>query len=60
MKKIDNSKPSLVEFLGSIKFSRDQGHSSLAGECSGHFARMRPMTHRQQPSEDTQLIRSAN
>ena len=60
MKKIDNSKPSLVEFLGSIKFSQEQDSSTLAGKCSGHFARLQPMTRRQQRSEDTQLIRSAN
>lgn len=60
MKKIDNSRPSLVEFLGSIKFSREQDSSNLAGECRSHFARLQPLTRRQQRSEDAQLIRSAN
>lgn len=60
MKKTDNSRHSLVDFLGSIKFSREQGSSGLAGECHSHFARLRPLTRRRQASEDAQLIRSAN
>ena len=60
MKRTNNSRHSLVAFLGSIKFSRDQGSSGLAGECNSHFARPRPLTRRKQGSEDAQLIRSAN
>lgn len=60
MKRMDNSRHSLVEFLGSIKFSREQGSSGLAAECHNHFARPQPKTRRKTRSEDAQLIRSAN
>jgi hypothetical protein len=60
MKRTDNSRHSLVDFLNSIKFSREQGSSNLAGECHSHFARPQPLTRRKQRNEDAQLIRSAN
>jgi len=60
MKKRDNNRHSLVAFLGSIKFSSGQPASGPTGECQGHFARPRYLTHRKQGNEDAQLIRSAN
>ena len=60
MKRTDSSRHSLVEFLGSIKFSREQGSPGLPGECHSHFARLQPHTRRKTRSEDAQLIRSAN
>ena len=61
MKRIDDGKVSLVEFLSSIKFARR--NSMNAGDrCSGHFAHFNPQAR---PGgafsvEDSQLIRSAN
>lgn len=60
MKRTDKSRHSLVDFLNSIKFSREQGSSNLAGECHNHFARPQSLTRRKQRNEDAQLIRSAN
>ena len=61
MKKLDNGKTSLVEFLASIKFARaNQSGASL--ECNTPFAgfNQRARTNRQYSVEDSQLIRSAN
>lgn len=60
MKKTDNSRHSLVAFLNSIKFSREQDTSSLAGDCHRHFARPQPHTRHKQRGEDAHLVRSAN
>ena len=62
MKRLDDGKVSLVEFLGSIKFNRQHGESSHLDESQGKFARLRqrvgnPRNYR---SEDHKLIRSAN
>lgn len=62
MKRLDDGKVSLVQFLGSIKFNRQHGESSQLGESQGQFARLRqrvgnPRNYR---SEDYNLIRSAN
>ncbi len=60
MKRTDNCRHSLVDFLGSIKFSREPGSSGPSGENHSHFARPQPLTRRERSSEDTQLVRSAN
>jgi hypothetical protein len=60
MKRLDDGRPSLVEFLGSIKFSREQASANAADETREQFARLQPVTRRERRSEDTQLIRSAN
>ena len=60
MNKPHDGRPSLVEFLGSIKFSRDQSVSTGAGETHQQFARLQPLTRRKRRSEDAQLVRSAN
>ena len=60
MKKLDSGRPSLVEFLGSIKFSRGHEAASTDDESREHFARLQPIAGRQCHSEDSQLIRSAN
>ena len=60
MKTTNNSRPSLVEFLGSIKFSRDQANIAEADSNNGHFARLQQSTSRKQHGEDAQLVRSAN
>jgi hypothetical protein len=61
MKRLDDDKVSLVEFLRSIKFSQ-QSSSSQTDECPTHFAHIdqhaRPA--RRLSAEDAQLIRSAN
>ena len=60
MKATDNGRPSLVEFLGSIKFSRERAAASEAETSHGHFARLQQSTRRTQHGEEAQLIRSAN
>jgi hypothetical protein len=60
MKATDNGRPSLVEFLGSIKFSRQRAGGSETETGHGHFARLQQSTRRAQRSEEAQLIRSAN
>jgi hypothetical protein len=61
MKRLDDDKVSLVEFLRSIKFSQ-QSNASHTDECPTHFAHLdqhaRPA--RRSSAEDAQLIRSAN
>ena len=61
MKRLDDGKVSLVEFLRSIKFA----HNSESGEtveCPRHFAHFnqRARSGAQLQAEDSQLIRSAN
>jgi hypothetical protein len=60
MNKPHDGRPSLVEFLGSIKFSREQPAATEAGETQQQFARLQPLTRRKRRSEDAQLVRSAN
>jgi hypothetical protein len=60
MKRLDDDKPSLVEFLGSIKFSHERGSSTLAGECREQIPHPRPLNNPKRHGEDAQLIRSAN
>jgi hypothetical protein len=61
MKRLDDDKVSLVEFLRSIKFAQ-QSNASQSDKCPTHFAHIdqhaRPARH--SSAEDTQLIRSAN
>lgn len=61
MKRLDENKVSLVEFLRSIKFAQgtSAGHS---GKCRTHFAHFdqRARSGKQLSVEDSQLIRSAN
>ncbi len=59
----NNGKISLVEFLGSIKFSRPGKESANDYQaCTTPFAefQQRARTRRQYSSEDAILIRSAN
>ena len=62
MKRLDDGKVSLVEFLGSIKFNRQQNDTSQQGESEAHFARLhqRVRVHGHFSGEENQLIRSAN
>ena len=60
MKRLDEGKVSLVEFLGSIKFSRDHGASTRTEAFDEQFARLEQRTRRGHRSEDAQLVRSAN
>jgi hypothetical protein len=61
MKKRDEGKASLVEFLRSIKFTH-QNNSVAAVECPTHFAHFNQHARNtgKDSVEDTQLIRSAN
>ena len=61
MKRRDEGKASLVEFLRSIKYSHSSNASGSVN-CATHFAHFEPRTHtgRQISTEDSQLIRSAN
>lgn len=61
MKRLDDGKVSLVEFLRSIKFAQHRQAKETA-ECPTHFAdfTQRARGGSQRNSEDLQLIRSAN
>ncbi len=61
MKRLDEGKVSLVDFLRSIKFTHT-GNARRGGECPTHFAAFDPRTRNgfQPNTEDAQLIRSAN
>ncbi|MDZ7784295.1 MAG: hypothetical protein U5K56_15605 [Halioglobus sp.] len=61
MKRVDDRKVSLVEFLRSIKFSRPKKIDEKT-EVSTHFAPLIPRARPAQPdcSEDASLVRSAN
>lgn len=61
MKRLDDSKVSLVEFLSSIKFAQ-QNEDNQRVECPTHFAHFIPRARpgRLTSAEDSQLIRSAN
>ena len=60
MKRLDDGKVSLVEFLNSIKFATH--NNSQTAECATHFAHFNPRARggRALSAEDSQLIRSAN
>lgn len=60
MKRLDDDKVSFVEFLGSIKFPREQNLSNQGDAHKLQFARLRQRTRRKRLVEDRQLIRSAN
>lgn len=60
MKRLDNGRPSLVDFLKSIKFSRERRAQDKADGRGGQFAQLRPVTRQIGPQEDAHLIRSAN
>jgi hypothetical protein len=61
MKRRDDGKVSLVEFLRSIKF-RHQQATIDADECPTHFAGLDPRkrTEQNNNTEESHLIRSAN
>ncbi len=61
MKRMDDGKVSLVEFLSSIKFARNNTVNGGV-QCNGHFAHFNPQARpgRVLSVEDSQLIRSAN
>ena len=61
MKRRDDGKVSLVEFLRSIKF-RHQQATIKADECITHFAGLdqRARTEKSKNTEESHLIRSAN
>jgi len=61
MKRLDDGKTSLVEFLNSIKFAQ-HNEASQSVKCPTHFAHFNPRTRNTLAPkvEDSQLIRSAN
>ncbi len=60
MKRVDDGKVSLVEFLGSIKFNRQHGEASNQDVGHEHFARLQQCVRGPRSSEERQHIRSAN
>lgn len=60
MKRVDDGKVSLVEFLGSIKFKRQHGETGYQDSGHGQFARLQQCVRGRGNSEESQLIRSAN
>jgi hypothetical protein len=60
MKRLDDGKVSLVEFLRSIKFAQKNAAQNV--ECPTRFAQMHQRARAGQSlsTEDSQLIRSAN
>lgn len=61
MKRLDDGKVSLVEFLRSIKFAQRKASNETV-ECPKHFAHLkqRARSSARMPTEESQLIRSAN
>ena len=61
MKRLDDGKVSLVEFLRSIKFAQKTAVAQNV-ECPTHFAQFNQRARAGQSlsTEDSQLIRSAN
>jgi hypothetical protein len=61
MKRLDENKVSLVDFLRSIKFTTPST-SAWGGELPANFASFKQQvrTRRQFSNEESQLIRSAN
>jgi hypothetical protein len=63
MKRRDEGKTSLVEFLRSIKFARQNAVNTAEDlDCPTHFANLRQSARNggDTSQEDSQLIRSAN
>ncbi|MFK8050780.1 MAG: hypothetical protein AB8B81_20310 [Halioglobus sp.] len=63
MNRRDEDKASLVDFLRSIKFAREnRSAQSQSTECPTHFAHFKPIAKgpADYNTEDQQLIRSAN
>jgi hypothetical protein len=62
MKRRDEGKTSLVDFLRSIKFAHDHMGVDADIECPTHFAnfKQRARSDNEVTKEDAQLIRSAN
>ena len=60
MKRLDQNRPSLVAFLGSIKFTGERSTASHPGDNLEPFARLRPLARRKRRVEDAHLVRSAN
>lgn len=63
MKRRDEGKTSLVEFLRSIKFAHGSNSANAANlECPTHFAHFKQSArgNGESSTEDRQLIRSAN
>ena len=60
MKRLDNGKTSLVEFMAAIKFARPDRNNSV--QCNTHFAGFDQRARSGYPLnvEDAHLIRSAN
>lgn len=61
MKRRDEGKTTLVDFLRSIKFS-SRSEKSRASQCSTHFAELHPQARQPQGAsgEDQKLVRSGN
>ena len=61
MKRRDEGKTRLVEFLRSIRFAHPRA-AGVSGECTTHFAHFHPHARTGAPrsAEENQLIRSAN
>ena len=55
----EENRKSLVAFLKSIKFRRDDKREEVA-ECDGHFAGLKAKVKRRRPKDETLAIRSAN
>ncbi|MEH6591453.1 MAG: hypothetical protein V7746_14425 [Halioglobus sp.] len=62
MKKRDEGKASLVDFLRSIKFAHDHTGVAAELECPTHFANFKQSARsgNEGSQEDSELIRSAN
>jgi hypothetical protein len=62
MKRLDDDKVSLVEFLSSIKFATHRDDANQGNDSLGHFAPFKQKVRKpgQVNREDLQLIRSAN
>jgi hypothetical protein len=60
MNRLDQSRPSLVAFLRSIKFAAEPQACGASGDNPEPFARLQPRARRKRPVEDAHLVRSAN
>ena len=62
MKRLDEDKVSMVDFLSSIKFGKRKKPAAKVVECSTHFAGLNPRARKEQTAnaEDSTLVRSAN
>lgn len=61
MKKRDQGKTTLVDFMRSIKFAHEKQQTTET-ECATHFAHFNPRTRAGGPAtaEEAELVRSAN